>query len=91
MTVFIDNMNLYLPLSFYSSIMFVTETVFISEQITQCKFKGLVEISDKLSRKLNVFSDMILQCWLNNLENVITTYGFEKKSGWVVLLERPVV
>ena len=59
--------------------MFVTETVFISEQITQCKFKGLVEISDKLSSKLNVLSDMILQCWLKNLENVIATYGSKKR------------
>ena len=43
-------------LSFYSSIMFLIETVFISEQIAEYT----LEMSDKFSTKLNVFSYMIL-------------------------------
>ena len=43
-TVSSKNMNLYLFLSFCSGIMFVTETVFISEQITDEKFEELLEI-----------------------------------------------
>ena len=54
-------MNLQLPLSFYGSLLFVTEAVFISEQITECRFGALLEISDTFSFKLNVFSYMILQ------------------------------
>ena len=37
-----------LPLTFYSSIRFVFETVFISEQILENWFGTLSEISDKL-------------------------------------------
>ena len=43
-TISSKNMNLYLFLSFCSGIMFVTETVFISEQITDEKFEELLEI-----------------------------------------------
>ena len=39
----------------------------------------LLEISDRFSSKLNVFSYMIFQCWLNILESFITMlYDFEK-------------
>ena len=40
-SVFNENMNLPLPFSFYSSIMFVTETVLISEQIKEYRFGAL--------------------------------------------------
>ena len=55
-------MNLLLPLSFYSSVMFVNEASFISEQITEHRLGTLLEINDNLeiSDKLNVFSYMIL-------------------------------
>ena len=43
-TVSSKNINLYLFLSFCSGIMFVTETVLISEQITDEKFEELLEI-----------------------------------------------
>ena len=43
-TIFKENLNLQLLLSFYNNIMFVIETVVISEQITE----------------LNVFSCMIV-------------------------------
>ena len=58
-------MNFQLPLSFKSSLLFVTETVFISEQITECWFGALLEINDTFSSKLNIFSFMIWQCWIN--------------------------
>ena len=58
-------MNLQQPLSFYSSLLFVIEAVFISEQITECMFGALLEISGTFSSKLNVFSHMIWQCWFN--------------------------
>ena len=52
-------MNLKLPLSFYSSILFVIEAVFISEQVTEWRFGALLETSDAFSSKLNAFSYMI--------------------------------
>ena len=60
-TVFKENLNLQLPLVFYSSIRFVFETIFISEQIAENRFGALLEISDSLTTKLNVFRYMILQ------------------------------
>ena len=47
------------------SLWFVIEAEFISEQITQCRIGALLEISDTFSSKLNIFSDIILQRWLN--------------------------
>ena len=44
-TVFKENLNLQLPLTFYSSIRFVFETTFISEQIA----KNRLEISERLA------------------------------------------
>ena len=54
------------PLLFYSSIMLVIETVFISEQITEY-IGALFEISDKFITKLNVMSHMILQLRLQTV------------------------
>ena len=59
--VFKENLNLQLPLIFYSSIRFVYETVFISRQIAKNKFGTLLEVSDKLINKFNIFSYTILQ------------------------------
>ena len=66
--------------------MFVNKTVFISEQIKEYRFGGLLEIRDKFSTNVYVLSFMILWCWLNILENFTLMYDFEKHSG---LLERP--
>ena len=43
MTVFKENLNLQLPLIFYSSIIFAFEKVFISEQIAEKRFGSLLE------------------------------------------------
>ena len=43
----------------------VTETVLISEQITERRFGALLQISNIFSYKSNGFSYMILQYWLN--------------------------
>ena len=84
------NINLQLPLSFYSSLLFVTEALLISEQIIEWRFGALLEISNKFSSKLNAFSYMIFQCWFNILESFINIlYDFEKHSGKVIFLERP--
>ena len=53
--------KLIATLVFYSSIRFVFETVFISEQIAENRFGALLEISDKFITKFNVFSYMVLQ------------------------------
>ena len=57
MTISKEKTNLLLPLSFYSNLLFVIETLFISEQIAECIFGTFLEISDAFSSKLNVFSD----------------------------------
>ena len=54
-TVLKENLNLYLPLIFYSSIRFVFKTVFISEKIAENRFGALLEISDKFITKFNIF------------------------------------
>ena len=53
--------ELIATLIFYSSMKFVFETAFISEQIVENKFGALLEICDKFITKFNVFSYMILQ------------------------------
>ena len=60
-TVFKEKLNLQLPLIFYSSIRFVLQTAFISEQIAENRCGALLEISDKFITKFNVFGNMILQ------------------------------
>ena len=64
---FKENMTLYLPFSFYSSVMFVTEAVFISEQIEEHRFGVLLEINSKLSAfSSNMILLMIMiMLWLN--------------------------
>ena len=57
-TVFKEKLNLQLCLTFYSSIRFVFETAFISEQIAENRFVALFVISDKFITKFNVFSCM---------------------------------
>ena len=43
-------------------------------------FGALSETSGKLSSKFNVFSYMILRCWLNIFESfIIILYDFEKQ------------
>ena len=53
------NLNLQLPLIFYSTITFVFETISISEQIAEKRLGVLLEITEKFM--FNVFSNMILQ------------------------------
>ena len=53
--------KLIVALLFYSNIRFVFETVFILYQIAENRCGFLLEISDKFTTKLNVFSYMILQ------------------------------
>ena len=52
-TVFKENLNLQLPLIFYSSARFIFITVFISEQNAKNRFGALQEITDKFIIKLN--------------------------------------
>ena len=61
----------------------------ISEQTAESRFGALLEITDKYSSKLNVFSYTVLQFQLNNiLESFITiVYKIEKHSGLIALLE----
>ena len=60
--------------------MFVIETVFIPEQFSKYMFGALFEIGDRFTSKLNIFSYMILQCWLNILEQFITIYCMDLKN-----------
>ena len=60
-TVFKEKLNLQLPLIFDSSIRFVFETAFISEQIAENRFWPLREISNKFITKFHDFSYTILQ------------------------------
>ena len=69
-TVFKENLNLQLPLIFYSSIRLVFETVFISEPTAENRFGFLLEISGKFITKLNVFSHMILQFKLKTVRKI---------------------
>ena len=72
----------------YSSIKFVSETVFISEQIRENRFGALLEISDKFITKFNVFSYIFLQSGLKQFGKFQTNTVWLKRSGYVVLLER---
>ena len=79
-TVFKEKLNLQLPLIFYSSIRFVFETVFISEQIAENRFGALLEISDKFITKFNVFSYMILQFRLKTVWEISKPYCMTLKT-----------
>ena len=82
-------------ISQYSSILFVTKVVLISEQFSKCKFVVLLGTNDTFSSRLNVSSHMTLQIWLNILKIFITSYFYnfftifilyKKRSGQVVLV-----
>ena len=79
-TVFKEKLNLYLRLIFYSTIRFVFETAFISEQITENSFGALLEISDKFVTKFNVFSYMILQFRLKTVWEISKPYCMTLKT-----------
>ena len=79
-TVFKEKLNLQLPLIFYSSIRFVFETAFISEQIAENSFGALLEISDKFITKFNVFSYMILQFRLKTVWKISKPYRMTLKT-----------
>ena len=79
-TVFKEKLNLQLPLIFYSSIRFVFETVFISEQIAENRFGALLEISDKFITKFNVFSYMILQFRFKTVWKISKPYCMTLKT-----------
>ena len=79
-TVFKEKLNLQLPLIFYSSIRFVFETAFISEQIAKNRFGALLEISDKFITKFNVFSYMILQFRLKTVWKIPKPYCMTLKT-----------
>ena len=79
-TVFKEKLNLQLPLIFYSSIRFVFETAFISEQIAENRFGALLEISDKFITKFNVFSYMILQFRFKTVWKISKPYCMTLKT-----------
>ena len=60
--------------------MFVFETAFISEQIAENRFGVLLEISDKVITKFNVFSDMILQFRLKTIWKISKPYFMALKT-----------
>ena len=79
-TVFKENLNLWLPLIFHSSIRFLFETVFISEQISENRLASLLEISDKFIPKFNVFSYVILQFRLKTVWKTSKPYCMSLKT-----------
>ena len=79
-TVFKEKLNLQLPLIFYSSIRFVFETVFISEQIAENRFGALLEISDKFITKFNVFSYVILEFVFKTVRKISKPYCMTLKT-----------
>ena len=79
-TVFKEKLNLKLPVIFNSSIRFVFEIAFISEQIAENSFGALLEISDKFITKFNVFSCMILQFRLKTVWKISKPYCMTLKT-----------
>ena len=83
-TVFKENLNLQLLLIFYSSIRFVFETTSISDQIAESlelwRCGGLLEISDKLITRFNVFGCMILQLRLKTVRKISKPYCMTLKT-----------
>ena len=79
-TVFKENLNLQLPLIFYSSIRFVFETVFISEQILENWFGSLLEVSNKFITRYNVFSYIMLQFRLKTVWKISKPYFMTLKT-----------
>ena len=57
------NFKVHQDTHFRISVYFIfLEAVFISEQIVEFRYGTLLEVTDTLSSKLNVFICMILQC-----------------------------
>ena len=52
-----QHFGIYISWSLHNTL-FATEAVFILEQITECRFRVLLDINDSCSSKLNVFSNM---------------------------------
>ena len=80
-TVFKEKLNLQLPLIFYSSIRFVFEITFVSEQIAENRFGTLLQISDKFITNFNAFSYMILQFRLKAVCKILKPYCMTLKTG----------
>ena len=78
--VFKEKLNLQLPLIFYSSIRFVSQTGFISEQIAENRFGLLLEISDKFITKFNAFSYTTLQVRLKTAWKNLKPYCMTLKT-----------
>ena len=72
--------KLIATLIFYSSIRFVFQTEFISEQIAEKRFGDLLEISNKFISKFNVFSYIILQFRLNTVSKISKPYCMTLKT-----------
>ena len=69
-TDFKENLNLQLPLLFYISISFVSETVSVSEQIAENRFGSLLETSDKYIKQVKCFDlyDFAVQMYCMTLK-----------------------
>ena len=80
-TVFKEKLNLQLPLIFYSSIRFVFEITFVSEQIAENRFGTLLQISDKFITNFNAFSYMTLQFRLKAVCKILKPYCMTLKTG----------
>ena len=72
--------KLIATLIFYSSIRFVFQTEFISEQIAEKRFGDLLEISNKFISKFNVFSYIILQFRLKTVSKISKPYCMTLKT-----------
>ena len=69
---------------------FIIEAVFISEQINQCRFGALLEISDTLSSKLNFLVIWFSSAGLINILQSFTTMLYDFEKQWLSSLpERP--
>ena len=79
-TLFKEKLSILQSLIFYSSIRFIFETAFISEQIAENRFGALLEISDKFITKFNVFSCMILQFRLKTVWKISKPYCMTLKT-----------
>ena len=79
-TVFKEKLNLQLPIIFYSTIRFVFQTAFISEQIVENRFGALSEIKDKFISKFNAFSYMISQFRLKAVWKISKSYCMTLKT-----------
>ena len=76
-----EKLNLELPLIFSSSIRFVFETAFSSEQFADNRFGALLEIIDKISHQVfNVFGYMILHFRVKTVWKISKPYCMTLKT-----------